>query len=230
MSIDGITIQCKVEEKHHPQTITPTGIHPPYTTHTLKVTLTNSSRSKLEWINVTLGRHEGWKSKRPATEDHKKETTTYSHWHASEVPFGTIEGGESRTVTHIVARAKEWSPLRIYGSIDGRTFVKWVRPPVTFGPVTETLVYDSFCFVATAAFQNPDHPLVQELRNVRDEILARSSPGRRFIAWYYRNGPAIADVVRPRPYLRVASRAVLTPIALAARANRRLRNYWKGPQ
>jgi hypothetical protein len=122
--------------------------------------------------------------------------------------------------------------VRYYGENDqGIKFAKDLVPSASayrsYGyPIDE----HNNCFVATAAFQNQDHPMVQELRHVRDEILARSSPGRRFIAWYYRNGPAIADVVRPRPYLRAASRAVLTPIALAARANRRLRNYWKGPQ
>ena len=73
--------------------------------------------------------------------------------------------------------------------------VLWVATP---GP----------CFVATVAF-GEGAPELETLRTFRDRVLARSRPGRAFIAWYYREGPALAGVVARRPLLRSATRVAL---------------------
>lgn len=59
-----------------------------------------------------------------------------------------------------------------------------------------------FCFVATELYGSYDHPDVRKLRRFRDEVLARSTAGRRFIAWYYRHGRGLARLTRHSPALR----------------------------
>jgi len=49
------------------------------------------------------------------------------------------------------------------------------------------------CFIATAVYGDYDHPQVRELRSFRDQVLMRSTAGRRFVRWYYRVGPGMAD-------------------------------------
>jgi hypothetical protein len=80
------------------------------------------------------------------------------------------------------------------------------------------------CFIATAAFENKDHPMVNELRFARDEILMYSKPGRRFVDWYYKNGPKMADFVVDNPSLKMAVRVLLTPLGQAVRLGRQIVN------
>lgn len=63
----------------------------------------------------------------------------------------------------------------------------------------------SSCFVVTATMGDEDHPYVCSLRAFRDETLMHTSSGRRFIAWYYAHGPAIADRIVDSRVLRAAS-------------------------
>lgn len=75
-----------------------------------------------------------------------------------------------------------------------------------------------FCFVATAAYGDYDHPFVLVLRDFRDHTLAATGAGRAFIAWYYRHSPAWADFLRRHPTARTAAAVVLWPIVVAAGA------------
>ena len=68
------------------------------------------------------------------------------------------------------------------------------------------------CFVATAAFGDPDHPDVVFLRRFRDEILSQHRAGRGFIAAYSQIGPRLARFVIKRRALRSASRSTLAVI------------------
>lgn len=66
------------------------------------------------------------------------------------------------------------------------------------------------CFVATAVFEDPLHPLVCRLRNFRDaELLSRRS-GRAFASFYYRYGPYLARIVERMPWLKPSLRIVIT--------------------
>ncbi|MFH2006516.1 MAG: CFI-box-CTERM domain-containing protein [bacterium] len=58
-----------------------------------------------------------------------------------------------------------------------------------------------FCFVATAVYGSYDHPDVRQLRTYRDEVLARTAAGRRFIGWYYDSGPALVQLTQQVPKL-----------------------------
>jgi hypothetical protein len=73
-----------------------------------------------------------------------------------------------------------------------------------------------FCFVATAAYGNYDHPYVRILRHFRDHTLARTATGRAFIRWYYRHSPPWAAALRRHPWARVAAQVALFPLVLGA--------------
>ncbi len=49
-----------------------------------------------------------------------------------------------------------------------------------------------YCFIATAAFGDIDHPTVRILRRFRDEVILKMPFGRVFVAAYYRVGPFLA--------------------------------------
>jgi hypothetical protein len=67
------------------------------------------------------------------------------------------------------------------------------------------------CFVATVAF-GEGAPQLAVLRRWRDTSLLHHAPGRRFVRWYYRHGPALAVRVQARPWLRAATRAALDSV------------------
>jgi hypothetical protein len=56
------------------------------------------------------------------------------------------------------------------------------------------------------------------LRALRDEYFAMSGPGRSFIRWYYREGPAAADWIAERPWARAGARVALQPAVWVAQA------------
>ncbi|MNP60158.1 hypothetical protein D3C76_1552110 [compost metagenome] len=62
------------------------------------------------------------------------------------------------------------------------------------------------CFVATAAYQDPQHPDVVYLRNFRDRTLVRYEKGRAFISWYWKIGPKLAQYLYRHPPLRMPAR------------------------
>ena len=81
---------------------------------------------------------------------------------------------------------------------------------------------DSTCFVATAVYDDPNHPEVAMLRRLRDHRIAPDACGRRLalavVSLYHRIGPPLALRVRGRPRLAaLLRRGVFTPIARAVR-------------
>lgn len=68
------------------------------------------------------------------------------------------------------------------------------------------------CFVASVAYQDPNHPDVIFLRQFRDSKLASRPAGRAFIQWYWLNGPRIAKIVDRHGQLRAASKAAISAI------------------
>ena len=72
------------------------------------------------------------------------------------------------------------------------------------------------CFIATAAYGYYTAPEVQALRAFRDHYLMTSAPGRTFVAWYYRHGPAAAALLNAHPGYKPVVRAALMPAVGAA--------------
>jgi hypothetical protein len=68
------------------------------------------------------------------------------------------------------------------------------------------------CFVATAAYGDPDHQDVVFLRKYRDEVLTSHAFGRAFIAAYWRAGPLLSIPVARIPLLRKFSRQLIASI------------------
>ena len=67
----------------------------------------------------------------------------------------------------------------------------------------------SGCFIATVAFGNTECPELQSLRVFRDEVLLRHAAGRRFVASYYKYGPAAAATIGRSAITRSLVRAAL---------------------
>ncbi|KAF0157201.1 MAG: hypothetical protein FD159_1471 [Syntrophaceae bacterium] len=72
--------------------------------------------------------------------------------------------------------------------------------------------YGTGCFVATAAYGDSGHPMVQILRDFRDRYLLPWSGGRWLVKQYYAHGPAAADLIRNRPLAMGAVRGLLAPV------------------
>jgi hypothetical protein len=71
---------------------------------------------------------------------------------------------------------------------------------------------NDLCFIATAAFGSSMDPHVASLRRFRDDILLRTTPGRAFVAAYYRFSPPVADVIARDGSLRALTRGALWPL------------------
>jgi len=69
------------------------------------------------------------------------------------------------------------------------------------------------CFVATAAFGQPDHPMVLLLREFRDRYLLTWAGGRMMVKIYYAGGPYLADLIRGRAWACTLTQWVLLPFA-----------------
>jgi len=68
------------------------------------------------------------------------------------------------------------------------------------------------CFIATAAFDSPMAGQVVILRHFRDKYLLTNDFGRKFVAWYYSNGPAVANYIEDKPLAKAAVKAALYPL------------------
>lgn len=68
------------------------------------------------------------------------------------------------------------------------------------------------CFIATAAFGSPMAGQVEILRQFRDRHLLTNNLGRKFVAWYYRNGPDAANRIEDKPLIKAAIRVALYPL------------------
>lgn len=68
------------------------------------------------------------------------------------------------------------------------------------------------CFVATAAYEDPNHEDVAFLRQYRNNTLRKTVLGRAFIATYWRVGPVLAKPVRANNTLRRATRRIISTL------------------
>jgi hypothetical protein len=78
-------------------------------------------------------------------------------------------------------------------------------------PPSQQQQQGSGCFIATAAYGSDMAYEVRVLREFRGWLMTHS-PGRAFVAFYYRNSPPVADFIRERDGARAAVRAMLVPV------------------
>lgn len=69
------------------------------------------------------------------------------------------------------------------------------------------------CFIATAAFEYPEHPDVRTLRDWRDSYLRQHDLGRYFIAFYYKKSRPIAQFLNRHPHLKPVARVCISTVA-----------------
>jgi len=78
--------------------------------------------------------------------------------------------------------------------------------------ISGDFIKGSGCFVATACFEDVNHPTVEHLRAFRDLHLSRYSLGQAFIAWYYKNAPSYANRVSSKPRIKASLRVVFNQL------------------
>lgn len=79
------------------------------------------------------------------------------------------------------------------------------------------------CFIATAAYGTDTAREIDVLREFRDEILLYNSLGARFVSFYYRNSPPMADFISKHDVLRAIVRnGFVSPVAGLLNKSRRL--------
>ena len=85
-------------------------------------------------------------------------------------------------------------------------------------PTKKELIEKSGCFIATAATGSYEHPMVEDLRVFRDQILLPSRIGSRFVNLYYKNSPRVADYIEKDKISRFLTRNLFVrPLAFIAR-------------
>ncbi len=79
-------------------------------------------------------------------------------------------------------------------------------------PFKDSIIIEG-CFIATAAYGSYASPSVKILRKFRDQILLKTSLGRKIVGAYYKFSPAIARVIRRSGGLRWLVRVALVPVS-----------------
>ena len=88
------------------------------------------------------------------------------------------------------------------------------NPPPTTTPSSLSVSTGWNCFVATAAYGDAAHPMVQILRDFRDAYLINWPGGRWFVKEYYEHGPALANIIRNQPLAMWVARCLLAPVVV----------------
>ena len=84
-------------------------------------------------------------------------------------------------------------------------------PPTASNPPPE--YSGKQCFVTTAAWGDPDHPVVEVLRQFRDRVLVHTALGEALIRYYYEVGPSLASAIEDKPFICLIVRLIVLPMA-----------------
>lgn len=76
--------------------------------------------------------------------------------------------------------------------------------------------FDFGCLIATATFDSPLSPQVQQLREFREHTIYSTKSGSQFMAafnaWYYSFSPAVADFINDHPVTKAPMQVIITPL------------------
>jgi len=89
------------------------------------------------------------------------------------------------------SKQKEVSEKYKVFQLNGESYANLNRQRVMAGGKATT---DSSCFIATAVL-GEEHLALLPLREYRDTVLKKNVIGKKFVCWYYENGPYLAKVV-----------------------------------
>jgi hypothetical protein len=65
------------------------------------------------------------------------------------------------------------------------------------------------CFIATAVYEDYNHPQVKKLRDFRDNHLLTNDLGKEFVNFYYKYSPKFADYVKDKKILAYSIKKLL---------------------
>lgn len=119
---------------------------------------------------------------------HKTMNVIFSHTKDNLNYFGVLNDGTE----HNIRISKIWN--------NATRKIKELDPTAT---TAESISKPSSgCFIATATTGDYNHPTVMQLRIFRDNTLENYNLGRKFIQFYYRNSPPIADYISQKNLLK----------------------------
>jgi hypothetical protein len=76
--------------------------------------------------------------------------------------------------------------------------------------------FDLGCLIATATFDSPLAPQVQQLREFRENNIYSTKSGTQFMTafnvWYYSFSPTVANFINDHPVIKAPMRVILTPL------------------
>jgi hypothetical protein len=67
----------------------------------------------------------------------------------------------------------------------------------------ENKIVKSRCFVVTATMGSATHPIVNDMRQFRDEVLSTNRFGRTIINQYHIYGPRLSDIIARNKYWKI---------------------------
>ena len=113
-------------------------------------------------------------------------------WHADQIP-------SSRLIKNVIVK---------YHEQDEITKEKFVSTDSSARIVKGWPVPKPGCFIATAVYGTPLAPEINTLRIFRDNILLSSSTGKKFVNFYYRFSPPIANFISKHSILKTCIRKI----------------------
>lgn len=104
--------------------------------------------------------------------------------------------------------------LGIFCTSCRKGFTSWQCSCGCSNPISERTIFvkKSWCFIATATFEDQDAPEVSSLRAFRDEVLLLSTAGKLFVYCYYALSPHVATIIAKSPKLKALSKTLLTKL------------------
>ena len=102
------------------------------------------------------------------------------------------------------------SPIYSHIIKQAQSFVKTSKnPDLAKDFLKKSKVSGGRCFIATAAFDDADHPVVIDLRRFRDEVLLNHPSGELFVSSYYKVSPYLANLITRSGFLCCCTRCAL---------------------
>ena len=129
------------------------------------------------------------------------------------VPGEGVFTYEPETVVDLIAITDTfYNFARWTGDVDTITDVNSAVTNITMNDdyfITADFSFGPFpwCFIATAAYGTDTAKEIDVLREFRDEVLLANNLGARFVSFYYRTSPPIADFISQHEVLRTMVRA-----------------------